>query len=129
MAYITASVPCVSFQPALSSSPNYVMIMNGEGCTSEVGMQGGEQSITLNRQCFEDGLMTTVHQLLHTLGFTHEHSRTLVLTIFDVYLNLGTDIIVIWHNVCNVELSVSDLQWVSHSAIMSLFNDGMSFFI
>jgi len=75
MGYITASVPCVSFRPASSSIRDYVMIMIGATCSSEVGRRGGEQVINLNRQCFEDGLITTVHQLLHTLGFVHEQSR------------------------------------------------------
>ena len=27
------------------------------------------------RNCFDQGLMTPVHELLHTLGFVHEHTR------------------------------------------------------
>ena len=92
MTYITASVPCVSFQPVSSSSPNYVTITPGVGCESEKGMMGGEQMLILNSRCFDNGLMTPVHELLHTLGFVHEHERTLVLTIFDAYLNHKIDI-------------------------------------
>ena len=92
MAYITASVPCVSFVEANPSSVNYVTIYDGPTCSSEVGMQGGQQMLMLNRQCFDNGLMTPVHELLHTLGFVHEHERTLVLIIFDAYLNHKIDI-------------------------------------
>ena len=92
MAYITASVPCVSFQPVSSSSPNYVTITPGVDCKSDQGMMGGQQMLMLNSRCFHNGLMTPVHELLHTLGFVHEHERTLVLTIFDAYLNHKIDI-------------------------------------
>ena len=95
MTYITASVPCVSFVHASPSSPNYVMITPGVGCESEKGMMGGQQMLMLNSRCFDNGLMTPVHELLHTLGFVHEHERTLVLTIFDAYLNHTTDL---YHN-------------------------------
>ena len=33
----------------------------------------------LNSACFDSGLIVPVHELLHTLGFVHEHNRTLVL--------------------------------------------------
>merc|ERR1719397_890355 len=29
----------------------------------------------MNSGCFEDGLLKPVHELLHTLGFVHEHTR------------------------------------------------------
>ena len=25
--------------------------------------------------CFNDGMMTAVHEMMHTLGFVHEHTR------------------------------------------------------
>jgi len=75
MTYITTSVPCVSFVPASPSSVNYVTIYPGRDCSSMVGMRGGNQAIYLNSQCFADGLIRTVHELLHTLGFVHEHER------------------------------------------------------
>ena len=33
----------------------------------------------LNSACFDRGLIVPVHELMHTLGFVHEHNRTLVL--------------------------------------------------
>jgi len=75
MLYITSSTPCVTFVPATSSSVNFVLIIPGAKCASELGMQGGQQMITLNSACFRDGIRVPVHQLLHTLGFVGEHTR------------------------------------------------------
>ena len=80
MDYITSSTPCITFVPKTSSSVNYVTILPGPDCSSELGMRGGEQVIYLNSVCFDNGMIVPVHQLLHTLGFVHEHNRTLVLT-------------------------------------------------
>ena len=80
MVYITSVSPCITFVSATSSSVNYVLITPGASCASELGMRGGEQLLFLNSGCFHDGMMITAQQLLHTLGFTKEHNRTLVLT-------------------------------------------------
>ena len=80
MLYITSSTPCVTFVPATSSSVNFVLIIPGAKCASELGMQGGQQMITLNSACFRAGMIVPVQQLLHTLGFVGEHTRTRVLT-------------------------------------------------
>ena len=79
MDYITKLSPCITFVPANSSSPNYVTIYPGTECKSELGMRGGQQVMYLNSGCFRNGLIVPVHELLHTLGFVHEHNRTLVL--------------------------------------------------
>ena len=79
MDYITKLNPCVTFVPANSSSRNFVTIDSGPTCSSEVGMRGGEQLLYMNAGCFDNGLIVPVHELMHTLGFVHEHNRTLVL--------------------------------------------------
>ena len=80
MDYITRLTPCITFVPAVSASPNFVMIVPGQNCSSEVGMRGGEQLLYMNLlRCFDNGLIVPVHLLMHTLGFLHEHNRTLVL--------------------------------------------------
>ena len=76
MQYITDRTPCVTFLPANSSSPNYVMFIPGTECASELGMKGGEQIVYLNAGCFRNGLIVPVHEILHVLGFVHEHNRT-----------------------------------------------------
>ena len=75
MDLITNNVSCITFVPALPGSLNFVTIINGAKCSSDLGMTGGEQHIFLNSGCFDDGLVTPVHELLHTLGFVHEHTR------------------------------------------------------
>ena len=80
MDYMQNSASCVTFVQATDSSPNYVLITTDHTCSSELGMRGGEQKLTMNRGCFNNGLVDPVHLLLHTLGFPHEHNRTLVLT-------------------------------------------------
>jgi hypothetical protein len=36
---------------------------------------GGPQNLALNGGCFAQGIRIPVHELLHTLGFTHEMNR------------------------------------------------------
>ena len=81
MDYITRLTPCITFVPAVSASPNFVMIVPGQNCSSEVGIRGGEQLLYMNSACCDrgGGLIVPVHLLMHTLGFLHEHNRTLVL--------------------------------------------------
>ena len=75
MDLITNRVSCITFVPALPGSVNFVTIINGANCSSDLGMTGGEQHIFLNSGCFANGLVKPVHELLHTLGFVHEHTR------------------------------------------------------
>ena len=82
MDYITSSTPCVTFVPATSSSVNYILFISGSECNAKSwGMAGGEQRVQLSPTCFDLGMMTPAHEILHVLGFTHEHNRTLVLTV------------------------------------------------
>ena len=75
MDLITSKVSCVKFELATSSSVNFVTIINGPDCSSDQGMQYGEQRINLNPRCFDNGLMTPVQELLHTLGLPKEPLR------------------------------------------------------
>ena len=81
MDYLTNMFPCITFVPAKPESPNYVTIYPGTKCKSKIGMRGGNQEIYLNSACFDNDnyLIGPVHELMHTLGFVHEHTRTLVL--------------------------------------------------
>ena len=72
MDLITERVPCVTFEPALPGSVNFVTITNGADCSSNLGMKGGEQHIYLDSGCFDNGLLKPVHELLYTLGFVHD---------------------------------------------------------
>ncbi|KAL1429651.1 hypothetical protein MTO96_015919 [Rhipicephalus appendiculatus] len=65
---------CIKFQTQ-TDQENYVSIAYRQGrCASNVGMQGGEQTLALDpRLCM--GLGQVAHEFLHALGFFHEHSR------------------------------------------------------
>lgn len=57
----------------LASSKGYVYFINGSGCSSYIGRTGYRQDITLgSRNC---GLGSTIHEILHAVGFWHEQSR------------------------------------------------------
>lgn len=43
-----------------------------EGCFAGVGRQGGEQSVSLEKDCSTGN---TTHEIMHALGFWHEQSR------------------------------------------------------
>ena len=66
----------VSFSKGLSfsfvASENDLM-EKGQGCWSYIGRIGGEQMISIGPNCLREGVI--IHEILHALGFFHEHSR------------------------------------------------------
>lgn len=44
-------------------------------CYSAIGRKGRRQVVSLNFDCLAKGKGTVLHELLHVLGFWHEHSR------------------------------------------------------
>ncbi|XP_055339683.1 uncharacterized protein LOC129589148 isoform X2 [Paramacrobiotus metropolitanus] len=65
---------CISFVERTSEA-DYVRIMPGEGCSSYVGRRGGQQVVTLDPwRCLTE-MGVVAHELLHVLGFYHEHTR------------------------------------------------------
>ena len=66
------------FRPATDDDVDYVLFENNTQnapiCSSSVGRQGGVQSIQLgNLQCFTKEVLT--HEMIHAIGFYHEHTR------------------------------------------------------
>ena len=66
---------CVRFRNATKSDHDLIGIVKERACASFVGRQGSIQDLSLGEGCFDR--KTILHQLMHTLGFVHEHSRKL----------------------------------------------------
>ncbi|KAJ4919838.1 hypothetical protein JOQ06_013896 [Pogonophryne albipinna] len=63
---------CVSFHKRTSET-NYLAFVTSKGCASFVGFIGGEQPVYVGQQCMVGNI---VHEILHALGFHHEHTRS-----------------------------------------------------
>eukprot|EP00121_Abeoforma_whisleri_P012155 Awhi_evm1s11217 len=70
---------CITFKETNNDSKNFIYFASPDvvGCNSFVGKVGGKQRINLRGKekgqgC---GVIPTVHQIFHALGFHHVHSR------------------------------------------------------
>lgn len=64
---------CIQFVPRTTES-DYVNIVSGKGCWSFIGRTKGPQDLSLQKNmCIN--VETVIHELMHTLGFEHEHNR------------------------------------------------------
>ncbi len=61
----------IDFVPRTTQS-NYVTFRVGDGCSSSIGMQGGQQFINLGSGCSTGNVR---HEIGHTIGMFHEHTR------------------------------------------------------
>jgi hypothetical protein len=71
-------VSCVQFVER-KVQLNYIVIVDGDGCSSNVGKQGGRQFVTLTNSNLKYNCMlrgTIVHELLHAIGFWHMQSSS-----------------------------------------------------
>eukprot|EP00092_Neocalanus_flemingeri_P032495 GFUD01035342.1.p1 GENE.GFUD01035342.1~~GFUD01035342.1.p1 ORF type:complete len:466 (+),score=61.24 GFUD01035342.1:101-1399(+) len=84
MNYIEAKFDgCITFENIESSNQwrdDFVSITadgggkgSGTKCFSELGRAGGKQILNLDSSCLRNH--TIVHELVHTIGFSHEHNR------------------------------------------------------
>ena len=70
LAHIQARTNLV-FVPRTTQA-NFITYRNGGGCSSQVGMRGGQQIVTLGDGC---SLGNAIHETCHSLGLWHEQSR------------------------------------------------------
>ncbi|MBL8506926.1 MAG: hypothetical protein JNM11_00570 [Chitinimonas sp.] len=56
-----------------TNQPNYAKFTSSGGCWAYAGMKGGEQPISIGDGCEKAGVVA--HEIIHTLGWMHEHMR------------------------------------------------------
>uniref|UniRef100_A0A0K0G4I8 Metalloendopeptidase n=1 Tax=Strongyloides venezuelensis TaxID=75913 RepID=A0A0K0G4I8_STRVS len=64
---------CIRFVPKTSADTDYLYIGKIDGCFSDVGRAGGRQELSLDNGCLQYD--TAIHELMHSVGFYHEHER------------------------------------------------------
>lgn len=64
---------CIRFRKATKTDRNYLNLVYGNGCFSNIGMVGGPQDLSLGYGC--EYHPTIQHEFIHALGMFHEHSR------------------------------------------------------
>lgn len=64
---------CVSVTEVGNQAEDYVSVQLGMDFSSHVGRQGGAQVLTVPKDQIDIG--STMHVLMHALGFGHEHNR------------------------------------------------------
>ncbi|XP_017715955.1 PREDICTED: astacin-like metalloendopeptidase [Rhinopithecus bieti] len=65
---------CVRFV-AYQGQRDFISIIPMYGCFSSVGRSGGMQVVSLAPTCLQKGRGIVLHELMHVLGFWHEHAR------------------------------------------------------
>ncbi|CAI5442250.1 unnamed protein product [Caenorhabditis angaria] len=64
---------CIRFVPRQPGETDYLFIGKVDGCFSEVGRTSGVQVLSLDNGCME--YATIIHEMMHVVGFYHEHER------------------------------------------------------
>ncbi|CAG2065086.1 unnamed protein product [Timema podura] len=67
---------CIKFVPWSGVERDYIRFLSGStGCWSSVGRTGGSQDLNLQSPGCLTKRGTTMHEIMHALGFYHEHTR------------------------------------------------------
>jgi len=64
---------CIRFAPKEHYDRDYLYIGKIDGCFSDVGRANGRQELSLDDGCLQYD--TIIHELMHSIGFYHEHER------------------------------------------------------
>nr|BAC16237.1 myosinase-I [Heterololigo bleekeri] len=64
---------CLTFVNKTEDEEIYIYVAKGVGCRSNIGYKGRNQGVKLGVGCRVKGII--IHEVLHSLGFYHEHSR------------------------------------------------------
>ncbi|CAM1319519.1 Uncharacterised protein r2_g2790 [Pycnogonum litorale] len=78
---------CIHFYTRRPWEADYLYFAEYKGCYSWTGMIGGKQTISIGKNCCSRS--TIQHQMMHALGFYHEHNRP----DRDNYVQIN------WHNI------------------------------
>lgn len=79
---------CIKFQRR-TNERDYVNMVNGQGCQSRIGYEGGAQYLSLQVGGICNCLGVVIHEMMHAAGMSHEHQRN----DRDSYINVN------WNNV------------------------------
>ncbi|XP_029460310.1 astacin-like metalloendopeptidase isoform X2 [Rhinatrema bivittatum] len=74
---------CIRFVTR-TTERDFISIGPIRGCYSFVGRAGGMQPVSLVQECLKKGKGVALHEIMHVLGFWHEHSRE----DRDLYINI-----------------------------------------
>lgn len=67
---------CIKFTPRTSADRDYIYITNtNTGCWSSVGRMGGRQELNLQSPGCTTLIGTSIHEIMHAVGFMHEQNR------------------------------------------------------
>lgn len=67
-----ANDTCIQFTPR-EQELDYILFMDNGDCSSSVGYAKGINKISLSKECITTEVV--MHEIMHRLGFDHEHSR------------------------------------------------------
>ncbi|XP_078285019.1 astacin-like metalloendopeptidase [Rhinoraja longicauda] len=66
---------CIRFV-ARTTEEDFISIQPVHGCYASVGRVGGMQLLSLSQRCLKKGKGVVEHEIMHSLGFWHEHARS-----------------------------------------------------
>ncbi|KAI6235998.1 Metalloendopeptidase [Aphelenchoides besseyi] len=78
---------CIRFVPKEPTDRDYIVISKLDGCYADFARVGGRQQVSLADECID--YATIIHELMHVIGFIHEHQRD----------DRDTFVKIIWKNV------------------------------